>query len=197
MAQLITETDLDDLELRVADGNGHVGRAELLERWATDAAAFELEDGVRRAHLLLVAAEHLEMAGELERARSLARRAAEASDAEPHEATGTLVSILLALGERDAAVAAADGLRGAGSEEWWRHLDVAESFELADELALAERWFVITLRIVERDPDHDVADRLIPLSGRFRVRRDAGKPEDVLDADTSQLRELLGYEPIA
>ncbi|WP_430645638.1 hypothetical protein [Agromyces sp. GXS1127] len=196
MAQLITETDLDDLELRVVENGGHVARADLLERWATDAAAFELDAGVRRAHLLHVAAEHLEMAGELDRALAMVRRAGEASDAEPDETTGTLVSILLALGRRDAAVEAADALRGSGNGEWWRHLDVAEAFELADELALAERWFVITLRVIERDPDHDVADRLIPLSGRFRVRRDAGKPEDVLDAETSQLRELLGYEPI-
>jgi len=197
MAQLIREDDLDVLELRVADGRGHVARAELLEQWATDATAYELDDGIRRAHLLLVAAEHLEMAGELDRALAVARRAAEASDAEPHEATGRLVSILLALGDRDAALGMADELRGSGSEAWWRPLHVAEAFEFADELELAERWFVITLRIVERDPEHDVADRLIALSGRFRVRRDAGKPEDVLDAETSQLRELLGYEPIA
>ncbi|MFC9919519.1 hypothetical protein [Agromyces binzhouensis] len=197
MAQLITEDDLDELELRVADGRGHVARADLLERWATDDAAFELAAGVRRAHLLLVAAEHFEMAGELDRALAVARRAAEASDAEPHEATGRLVAILLALGERDAALHTADALRGSGSGQWWRHLHVAESFEFADELELAERWFVITLRLIERDPEHDVADRLIALSGRFRVRRDAGKPEDVLDAESSQLRELLGYEPIA
>ncbi len=196
MAQLITEAELDDVELRVADGRGHVERAELLERWATDATAYELADGIRRAHLLLVAAEHLEMAGELERALAAARRAAEASDAEPHEATGTIVAALLALGRRDDAVGEADALRGSGSGDWWRHLHVAEAFELADELELAERWFVITLRIIERDPEHDVADRLIALSGRFRVRRDAGKPEDVLDAETTQLRELLGYEPI-
>uniref|UniRef100_UPI003397E29E hypothetical protein n=1 Tax=Agromyces zhanjiangensis TaxID=3158562 RepID=UPI003397E29E len=130
-------------------------------------------------------------------ALAAARRAADASDCEPSEATGRLVAILLALGERDAAIETADALRVSGTAPWWRHLHVAEAFEFADEFELAERWFAITLRLVERDPEHDVADRLIALSGRSRVRRDAGKPEDVLDAETSQLRELLGYEPIA
>ena len=194
MVTLITEADFDDLETGSNGTNHQVERAELLERWATDTEAFELGGDLRRAVLLLAAAEHLEMAGEHDRALDLARRAGEASDAEPHEATGALVSILLARGERDAAVAATDGLRASQTEAWWRYWDVAEAFELADELALAERWFVITLRAVERDPEYDVGDRLVALTGRHRVRRDAGKPEDVLDLETNELRGLLGYE---
>lgn len=195
MAQLITEDDLDGLELRVsADPDHHVERAEMLVRWATDAESFSLDDDVRRAHLLLVAAEHYETAGELQRALEFARRAAEASDSVPGEVSGTLVSILLALGERDAAIAEADALRGAGLDDWWPLLAVAEVFELADELALAERWFVIALRVVERDAEHDVDDRLTALSGRYRVRRDAGKHEDVLDVETRELAGLLGVE---
>jgi hypothetical protein len=194
MVTLITEADFDGLETGSNGTNHQVERAELLERWATDTEAFELADDVRRAVLLLAAAEHFEMAGELDRALDLVRRADEASDAEPHETTGALVSILLARGERDAAVAASDALRASQTEAWWRYWDVAEAFELADELALAERWFVITLRAVERDPEYDVGDRLVALTGRHRVRRDAGKPEDVLDLETNELRGLLGYE---
>lgn len=195
MAQLITEADLDDLELRVSDGPGHhTAQAELLERWAVEGDGFVLGAGVRRAQLLFIAAEHLEAAGELDRALAVARRAAEASDVEPGEAGGTLVSILLDLGERDAAIAEADRLRAARIDDWWRLLDVAEVFELADELELAERWFVIALRCVERDPEHDVDDRIAALAGRYRVRRDAGKAEDVLDVETRELAGLLGVE---
>ncbi|MGX5695969.1 hypothetical protein ACWKWP_07210 [Agromyces soli] len=195
MAQLITDDDLDGLELRAsADPNHHVERAELLLRWATDTESFALDDDVRQAHLLLVAAENLEMAGELDRALALARRAAEASDAVPGEVSSTLVSILLARGERDAAIAEADALRAAGLGEWWPLLAVAEVFELADELALAERWFVIALRVVERDAEHDADDRLTALAGRYRVRRDAGKDEDVLDIETRELAGLFGVE---
>ncbi|GAA1818482.1 hypothetical protein [Agromyces neolithicus] len=194
MATRITEADVDDLEFGSNGTNHHVERAELLERWATDTGSFELDDDLRRATLLLASAEHLEMAGELDRALDLVRRAGAASDVEPHETVGALVSILLARGERDAAIAASDALRASQSAAWWRYWDVAEAFELADELALAERWFVITLRAIERDPEYDVGDRLVALTGRHRVRRDAGKPEDVLDIETNELRGLLGYE---
>lgn len=195
MVQRVTEEDLDNLELRVSAGPAHHReRAELLERWASEPDAYELGDGVRAAHLLLVAAEHLEMAGDLEQARALARRGAEASDAVPGEAAGTLVSILLDLGERDAAIAEADALRAAPSDDWWSALHVAEVFELADELALAERWFVIALRSIERDDEHDADDRLTALVGRYRVRRDADKDEDVLDLETRELAGIFGVE---
>lgn len=195
MVQLITEDDLDGLELRAsASPNHHVDRAELLERWASDTEAFELHADVRRSHLFHVAAEHLELAGELDRALQSVRRAAEASDARPGETTSTLVSILLARGEREEALAAADALRGAQVDDWWAQLAVAEVFELADELALAERWFVIALRTVERDPEHDADDRLTALAGRYRVRRDADKGEDVLDIETRELAGILGVE---
>lgn len=195
MVQLITEDDLDGLELRVSAGaNHHVERAELLERWASDTGEFELHADLRRSHLFHVAAEHLEMAGELDRALQLVQRAAEASDARPGETTSTRVSILLARGERDEALAAADALRAAQVDDWWQQLAVAEVFELADELALAERWFVIALRTVERDPEHDADDRLTALAGRYRVRRDADKGEDVLDIETRELAGILGVE---
>uniref|UniRef100_UPI00339153DA hypothetical protein n=1 Tax=Agromyces zhanjiangensis TaxID=3158562 RepID=UPI00339153DA len=117
MAQLITEDDLDVLELRVADGRGHVARADLLERWATDAAAFELDDGIRRAHLLLVAAEHFEMAGELDRALSAARRAADAVRGRPAVDGGALVAGLAGqlLGGAEALAAASAGLDSDGA----------------------------------------------------------------------------------
>ena len=193
MVTLITEADFDDLETGSNGTNHQVERAELLERWATDTEAFELGGDLRRAVLLLAAAEHFEMAGEHDRALDLARRAGEASDADPRgdrrtrlDPAGAWRARRRGRGDR--------GLRASQTEAWWRYWDVAEAFELADELALAERWFVITLRAVERDPEYDVGDRLVALTGRHRVRRDAGKPEDVLDLETNELRGLLGYE---
>lgn len=50
--------------------------------------------------------------------------------------------------------------------------------------------------MLERLGDADAYQRSSFLSGRYRSRRDAGLPIDVLDTETGRLRASLGQEPI-
>ena len=198
----ITIDDVEALELSEVRGGAETRETRLRERvetfvdWAVDRERYVLDDSVTSAHLLLIAAEHLESLRELDRALDLAERAAASDDVAPFEATPTLVSIRLARGETAAAVSLADELRRGGTDDALLVEQVAEAFEHAGELAAAERWNVIGLRLLERLGDADAYQRSSFLSGRYRSRRDAGRPIDVLDTETERLRASLGQEPI-
>lgn len=172
-------------------------RVDQLISWA-DREEYDLDETVSRGYLLSAAAEHLADLGELDRALELASRAAEAATGdERFEAYPGLISIRLARGERQDALALADEVRRAQVDDALLVERLAEEFEHAGELELAERWFVIALRRAEQTGfATDDAIRSMALSGRYRVRRDAGKPIDVLDAETQRLREALGQPPL-
>lgn len=205
MATLITEDDIDDLELRDFDeASGsvtggaaeHLEKAAIFEEWATDADSYELGDGVTPAKLLIVAAEHLQLAHDTAEAFRLARAAKDHPSAQPFEAHPTLISLHLDDDELSAAVALADEVRAGSADELGIYQMIAESFELAGELTLAERWFAISIRVLERAGVESPDDRMSLLTGRYRVRRDAGKPLDVLDVETEQLRIERGLDPV-
>ncbi|AMB58034.1 hypothetical protein [Microterricola viridarii] len=205
MATLITEDDIDNLELRDFDEVAgsvtggvaeHLEKAAIFEEWATDADAYTLDEGLTPAQLLVVAAEHLQMGRDYEEGFRVARAAAAHPSAQPFEAHPTLISLHLELDQRDEALALADEVRTGGASELGIYEMIASSFELADELALAERWYAIALRALDKVNLESPADRLSLLSGRYRVRRDAGKPQDVLDAETEQLRAAQGMDPL-
>ncbi|GAA3873008.1 hypothetical protein GCM10022381_15030 [Leifsonia kafniensis] len=205
MTTQITEDDIDELELRDFDeatGSAtggvaeHLEKAAIFEEWATDADSYTLDDGVTPAYLLVVAAEHLQMANDTTEAFRLARAAREHPSARPFEAHPTLISLHLESDELDAALALADEVRKGGAEELGIYESIAESFELVGELTLAERWFAIALRALDRVGLESPLDRLSLLSGRYRVRREAEKPLDVLDVETEQLRDEQGLDSI-
>lgn len=205
MATLITEDDIDDLELRDLDeatgsvtggAAEHLEKAAIFEEWATDADNYELGDGVTPAHLLVVAAEHLQLAHDMAEAFRLASAASEHPSAQRFEAHPTLISLHLENNELDAAVALADEVRKGGADELGIYEMIAESFEMAGEVTFAERWFAIGLRMLDRVGLESPGDRLSLLTGRYRVRRDAGKALDVLDVETEELRIESGLDPI-
>ena len=205
MTTVITENDIDELELRDFDeatgsitggAAEHLEKAAIFEEWATDADSYTLSDGVTPAHLLIVAAEHVQMAQDTAEAFRLARTASEHPSAEPFEAHPTLISLHLESNELEAAVTLADEVRTGGADELGIYEMIAESFEDAGELTLAERWFAIGLRMLDRVGVESPNDRLSLLSGRYRVRRDADKPLDVLDVETEQLRIESGLDPL-
>ncbi|PPL17334.1 hypothetical protein [Microterricola pindariensis] len=205
MVTLITEDDIDELELRDFDERAgsstggvaeHLEKAAIFESWATDADAYTLDDGVTPAQLLIVAAEHLQMGRDYDEAFRLALAAAGHPSAQRFEAHPTLISLHLELDQRAEALALADEVRTAGAPELGIYEAIASSFEIADELALAERWYAIALRALDKVNLESPADRLSLLSGRYRVRRDAGKPLDVLDTETEQQRAAQGLAPL-
>jgi hypothetical protein len=178
MTDQVTERDLENLEESADD---HVQIAETVLGWADSA---QLSPPLTVGRLLIVAAEHLRLAGRLDDALATAQQARPGTfDAHP-----TLVGIHLDRGEADAAAALADEVRTAGpTVELAQQL--AEAFELGSELPAAERWYAIALRDADEQARPDI------LLGRYRVRRDAGKPMDVLDAETEQLAARLGRRP--
>lgn len=201
---MISFDDVLDLETEqlgkdpVRAGRRLQERVDQLISWA-EGEEYELDETVSRGYLLSAAAEHLADLGELDRALELASRAAEAATGdERFEAYPGLIAIRLARGERQEALALADEVRRAQLDDALLVERLAEEFEHAGELQLAERWFVIALRRAEQTGiATDDAVRSMALSGRFRVRRDAGKPIDVLDAETQRRREALGQPPLA
>lgn len=205
MVTLITEDDIDNLELRDFDeATGsvtggvaeHLEKAAIFEEWATDDEAYALEEGLTPAQLLIVAAEHLQLGHDYEESFRVARAAGEHPSAQPFEAHPTLISLHLELDQREQALRLADEVRAGGASELGIYEMIASSFELAGELALAERWYAIALRALDKVNLESPTDRMSLLSGRYRVRRDAGKPLDVLDTETQQLRAVQGLDPL-
>ncbi|UOE45561.1 hypothetical protein [Agromyces larvae] len=196
MPQIITSDDVYDLEFTRLDKRNRDeqlrSRVGTLIEWATDREKYELGDRVTRAYLLLVAAEHLFDIGDHDEAWNLAEAASGQADAELFEAHPLMIEMKLESGERDAAIELADEIRTARLGDWVLTERIAEAFEHHDELALAERWFTIGATQAQQG-DADDLHRARLLSGRLRVREDADKPEDVLDAETRVLRDALGW----
>lgn len=175
----------ENLTLRRAGGSEFLARAETEYAWATDTDAYELEPGLERSQLLSAAADDFIDGGEPERALEVAREAVAAAAPGTWHAHVALIDAHLALGELDAAKAVADEVRkGAGSDPAIAQI-VGEAFELADEPALAERWYTIGLRGADRGEDDYW--HLLLLRDRHRVRRDQLKPLDGMDAEFESL----------
>ncbi len=205
MTMLITEDEIDELELRDCDETtgsmtggaaDHLEKAAIFEQWATDADNFTLGGGVTPAHLLIVAAEHVYMAHDTVEAFRLARAASEHPSARPFEAHPILIGLYLESDDLDAAAALANEVRTGGADEFGIHEMIAVCFESVGEFTLAERWFAIGLRALERVGAEGPEEQLSLLTGRYRVRRAAAKPLDMLDLETEQLRIERGLDSV-
>lgn len=103
---------------------------------------------------------------------------------------------LIATGDKAGAIAAVeavaeDGRRFAGADPVLAEL-FGNVYELVDDYASAQRWYSIGLRGLEKLKLQNSEFYLQMLTNRYRVRRDAGLPLDVIDNETDELRKLSG-----
>ncbi|AYG02481.1 hypothetical protein [Gryllotalpicola protaetiae] len=160
-------------------------RAATLYSWATDAEEYELGAGVTRAALLSSAAEDYMIVGDTDRGLAVALEAKAAAGPDEFEPHATLIQIHIDRGDIEAAKAVADEARkGVASDPIVAEL-IGDSFELAGELAQAERIYTIGLRAANLDDDGVWYERL--LRDRHRVRRDQQKPLDGYDEEFEEL----------
>ena len=200
MPRVITDDDLDDLELQrrpkgMSDAQWGRTRAATLLSWVDDPDV-ELER-VARSTLLAVAAGYLSAVAEHDQAVALAQRAAASDDAEATDAISVLVEVLLARGDAARAEEAARSLRAALRADPYVVRSssierVGEEFAYHGHLALAERWFTLGVRNAEITDASDIA-LARAMTYRAAVRRRAGKSPDVMDVEARRLASLLGW----
>jgi len=185
----ITREMLDELQesltLRHATPAQLRARALKEYAWATEADAYALEPELSRSYVLSVAADDFLSAGEAERALAVAIEARDAAEPGDWDGQISLVRAHLGLHDVSAAKAAADDARAAAASDPMLAEMMGDAFELADQLALAERWYTIGLRGVDRSAGRFWYERL--LRDRHRVRRDQDKPLDGMDEEFEAL----------
>jgi tetratricopeptide (TPR) repeat protein len=136
--------------------------------------------------MLVKAAWHLEQAGDADGAFELYRRAAAVGgDAFP-DARCYLHKALLDRGDVEAAHELAEEVRRSRPKDPDVFAFIAEDYELAGDLARANRWANMGLRTVLADAGDDPSQvselALALLNGRARVRQALGFPADEWDA---------------
>ncbi len=156
----IDDGDFDTLQFETPGSEGERNRriADTTIEWVDHPEQYALVPPLRATHMLLVAAEYLEMDGAFEEAVALAERAAAHPSAEPGEAAPTLVGIHLARDDLDAVTALLADYRRRGAVTGELAAQIADVLEgrphLSDEddqvLALAERWASIAIRLIEQ-----------------------------------------------
>jgi tetratricopeptide (TPR) repeat protein len=188
MAQRISIDDVDRVDM---SGRGPLRIAETMIEWAENPEQYELDEVVRPVHLYLIAADRLESLGDLEGAWALAEKAAAHPSAGPFEAHPNRISIRLEQGRIDEARALADEIRHSSIEDISVIEQAAESFELADLLTDAQRWNAIGIRVAEQLYGEESEGALRFTTARYRVRRAAALPRDVLDLQLEAWRDHL------
>jgi hypothetical protein len=187
----ITEEMLDQLQeslmLRRATPAQLLARAETEYSWATDTDAYELAPGLARSYVLSVAADDFLSAGEGQRALAVAGEARDAAGPGDWDGHLSLVRAHLGLHELEAAKAVAAEARAAAASDPALAEMMGDAFELADELAQAERWYTLGLRGLDRVEGRFWYERL--LRDRHRVRRDQSKPLDGIDEEFEAISE--------
>ena len=177
--------DVEELRDRIDLGSSAT-KAEDFEAAAQDLAEGEFG----RAAFLTMAAEHWQIRGDLDRARTLLDAAGPGQPDEMMLDPLTIrLSIEIAVGDEAAQEAALVALLAR-----WRSGDltvvscshVGETLEGDGQLKRAHRWF--TMPLAESDPDDDFEwDEELCLTGRHRVRRELGMPVDRFDAVAAEL----------
>jgi tetratricopeptide (TPR) repeat protein len=181
------DDDIDDIELGLPRGRKIDTLRERVDQWPRGHRA--------RATYLVVLGEHLEMAGEFDRARACFEEVLEDGDLVTPTVRVSLLNLELQLGNAEAADALLIellALSRAGQLEPGSHAMVGESLEEFQRTTQAHRWFTIPLRDI--DPD-DLEDLDIGcVHGRYRVRRELGLPLDAYDAASEAIKEFQAAE---
>lgn len=201
MPRTITEDDVRALEVsRPAKGQSRDDmlrqRIETLIEW-TYSADIEL-DGITRAHLLCIAAEHSLTLGDAPRALELARAAKASGDPDSFDAVPDLVTALLTLDRGDEVTDVVKEARALVREDAsalpWTVLErVGEELAYFGRLDDAERWFAMCVRVSERTNVGDLAAARA-LTFRWATRRRAGKPQDAMDQEAERVAAARGWE---
>jgi hypothetical protein len=200
MATLITEDDLDALDLRFAgdtadsdDGGAwdddeagltpeqHHEIADVIERWATATDEFTVGGQLTAPILLLIAAEHRHAAGDVDNAHRLAGIARDHADAEPYEAHPTFIDFALEAGDDVQAAFLADEVRRAQPSDLAFYSMIGESYEEHGDDATAERWYTLGVEMMVRTGETDDPEYLGLLISRAMLREEMGLPADDFD----------------
>lgn len=187
----ISEDDLDEVEF--ATGSD---KAEIFIEWATDRERFTIVPPLTPSELLLIAADHLEQRSEWDRAWETAESAVDAEGGSPFCAHEQFISQLVSRGEFDRAREFATELRMSGAFDASTAERVGEAFEDAQNWAEAQRWHVMAMRKLEADGEAGSFRHALAATARYRARRSAGLPLDMLDTEAIELREVLGLPSI-
>lgn len=193
MSILIREEDVERLSM-LADGDAH-GRAERLIAWVTD-PRYAFEDGLTGEYPLTLAIEILLDCDDLDRAWQVTELLAQQSDVRSFEAAPLQMEILLRRGDRDAAEGLSDDVRRSRSADIDLCTRIGELFEEYDDPSRAERWFTIGVDVARREGSGDATLQMM-LGGRYRIRREAGKPSDAMDEECDRLRAELGLDRLS
>lgn len=158
-----------------------------------------------RADLLFEAAGAWDLAGEHDRAAALFRAAAAAGYDPPAAAEAFAVASLFDAGRTAEAREAAEGLRRSRPQDAEVWEIIGEVYEERRELRTAQEWYTagitrilgpaapLTMEAVGECRDPFGAENLA--IGRRRVRREAGEPEDEMDALAEALFIARRHEP--
>lgn len=178
----ISYDDVEGLEVGARTPAQHRDVAATLVAWAEE--PHPDDDDAAPAQLLVAAGEHLRMAGDVDGALELCRRAVDAPGPAHPEARVYWHRSLLDVGRADEAHEVADQLRRSATGDGSVYELVGESYESTGDLDRAHRWFTLGVTRLERLVDDGQDDRLTQvwrgslLRGRWRVRRAMGLPLD-------------------
>jgi hypothetical protein len=181
--------DEDDLDARVFtdDEVDFVATAQWFEDLAGDPHP---DDAASTAMLLVVAGDHLAMAGQHEAALERYQRAvADGGECTP-DARCSLLAGLFEVGRGAEASALAAEIRAARLPDPWVYHHVGETYETRGDVAAATTWFTAgLLRFLHDDDVDDLAVESLA-GARSRVRGAQGFPMDEYDELAEEMLEV-------
>lgn len=180
----LTLDDVEELEARARTPEQRRTAAAQLTAWAQE--VHPDDEWLTPAVLLVHAGGVLGLAGDHEAALVLFQRAVAAEGHAPPDIRCYLHHGLLKVGDTGGARRLAEEVRRSRPTDPDVYLLIGENYELADDLAEANRWLTMGMLRATRDPtDRNVVaerSRTMLVNARRRVRRALGFPPDDYDA---------------
>jgi hypothetical protein len=181
----LTQDDVDEVVMAARSPEEHRAAAAQLEAWANQTHPADAD--VTPASLLVSAGEQLSLADDHASALRLFERAVAAEGESVPDVRCYLHNGLLQVGDTARAHRVAEEIRRSRLTDPDVYLFVGEGYELAGDLAEANRWLTLglmkVLHQVEEDDQNELSGigTLILLAARRRVRRTLGFPPDEYD----------------
>jgi tetratricopeptide (TPR) repeat protein len=177
--------DVEDLEPDAGTPDDHRAVAARLAEWSEERHPEDHAE-VTPAALLVLAAEHLGLAGDHAGALELYRRAARAEGDVAPDIRCFLHHGLIAVGDLAAARRLAEEIRRSRPADADVYALIGEDYEAAGDLAEANRWMNLGLhrflgQIEDGDDESPDTTGVLLLTARRRVRQSLGFPPDEFD----------------